>query len=429
MRGRRAFLGSMATVAGIGLAGCSGDDGGTESETPTTSESDLSASSPADVDPTATAMAGSIAFPTLDADEPTYRKWIPADDSPLGLWGAVNLARIRESKSRLPADEYEGLTSPATTGDYLGIEFEAFDTVIRPLSGPGLVYPGEFDRSRIEETLTGMDYEQYDTRKDVAFYRQIDVKEAQRVAVGDEGVIKDYAGQREGFRERSMVLFETAAGDRTRYHEASDRFRAYTDAVGFPLWTNSLVGGVTSLGSGITLPESIRSSVVYGMTLHAIEGATVDRYWMRVAEDGDASSSEVRSTLEAEVLPDLRSRGNDVAIRSEERTIEVAALRPVAKTGGGTDPIQFTLRTDVEDGRLRVRHLGGDPVPLAHLTARSGDARTGFGDGALEPGESITIEIPEGAADRLHVVYSSPHTDATRSVAVVEVNTPTASDA
>jgi len=413
MTGRRRFLRAVAAATGAAVAGCSGGSG---DETDDGNGSPAAAAESNDPIPSSTARTGTggttdadgAAFPDLSAGDPTYRRWLPAEgDTRLGVWGASNLARARARRDRLPASDYESAIGFVTTGDYFGVDFADLDAFLSPLSGPGTIYPGEFDRSAIDGTLTATGYEQFDTQGNVTFYRETGAEQPARVAVADQGVIEDPYGTPESFRDRSVALFETAAGDRQRRHEADERVRRYTDAVGFPLGVASLEppgssGGMA--GVSIQLPDGVRQSAAVGRTEHVTDEATVDRTWLYVVAD-DRSPADVLSTLEG---GDYSVGDAEVAFRRDGRVVEAAVVRPIGNPGGGADPPLLTLDAAITDGELILTHRAGDTLALDRVTVRIGAETYGV-EGSLAPGNSTTVDgLPADPDDDVLVIYESP---------------------
>jgi hypothetical protein len=384
---RRRYLLAAGWAGVVGTAGCLwGSDGGGNSADPE--------------------------FPSFSAGELTYRDWFPADETQslgFGAPVAINFERYREQRSELSAMDYETGTGWAGVGDYLGIEFEEMGSAILTDGGPGLVYPGEFDRDAIDETLQSTGYEQTETRDDVVFYQFSDGENSNTVAVGNEGIIRDFLWDSDNFVDDSMVLFETARGERDRLHEVSERSRRYTDAVGWPLAVVPLRTGTQDpMGDNPNfLPEEVADSVVYGESRYYADGDMIDRYWVWTTEDGDSSPDDVREALDTNGRLALGTETNQIAIRSDDRLHEIAVIEPVEEPGDGEGPLQYTLRATVEDGTLRVTHRVGDPVPLDRLAAYVDGEEMTLGEGTLEPGNEVTLDVGT-IEDEIPIIYTSP---------------------
>jgi len=431
MTGRRSFLRAVAVAAGAAVAGCSGGSGN-ETNTdggggPEPNSGGTGTSTPGSASTTARSGTGAgtdtdVPFPDLTADDPTYREWLPADgEARMGNWAAQNLSRIRSRRNRLPATDYESGMSLVSAGDYFGVAAADMTGAIGTITGPGTVYPGSFDRATVDATLTDSGYEQFDTRGNVAFYRERATAEPARFAVGDAGVVEDQYGTREAFRDRTVVLFETAAGDRQRLHETDERFRRYSNAVGWPLGTTRLIpAGSGMLGSSVQLPENVRQNAAVGQAEHVVDGATVSRVWLLTAADSDLSPAEVRSQVESGAGGNL-SADIDLAVRRDGRVVEAAVIRPVENAGGGVDPPRVTLDASVADGSLRLANLAGDTLDLARVTVRVG-TDTYDVEGSLAAGELTAVEgIPTDTEDTIRVIYESPSGSGSVTLARVEL--------
>jgi hypothetical protein len=431
MSGRRRFLRALAAATGVAVAGCSGGSGdGTSTDGGAGPEPDSEGTTTTPGSAATTARSGTAAagtdtgvpFPELGADDPTYRNWLPAEgDARLAGWAARNLSRVRARRDRLPAEAYESAMGLVAAGDYFGVDVAELSGFVNALSGPGTVYPGSFDRSTVDATLTDSGYEQFDTRGNVAFYRETDAAEPERFAVGDAGVIDDVYGTPERFRERAVVLFETAAGDRQRLHEADERFRRYSDAVGWPLGATQLVpaGSRIQFGSGVQLPEAVRRNAAVGQTEHVVDGATVSRLWLWTTADGDLSPAAARSQVESGAGGDLPT-DVDLAVRRDGRVVEAAVIRPVESAGGGVDPPRVTLDETVADGALTLANRAGDTLSLDRVTVRVG-SDTYAVEGSLAAGDATTVGgVPTDTGGTIRVIYESPSGGSSVTLATVE---------
>lgn len=435
MTGRRQFLRAVAAATGAAVAGCSGESGEeTSADGGAMPNANGGAASNGDGVTTnaggvTTARAGTgagtdtgVPFPDLGAGAPTYRRWLPAEgDARLAGWAAQNLSRVRARRDSLPAAAYESAMGYVAVGDYFGVDVADLSGFVNALSGPGTVYPGSFDRSTVDAALADGGYEQFDTRGNVAFYREATAAEPARFAVGDEGVIEDRSGRSEAFRERAVALFETAAGDRQRLGEADERFRRYSDAVGWPLSVTQLVTAGSAMrigGGGLRLPDAVRENATIGRTEHVTADATVSRLWLWTTAEGDLSPAEVRSRL-AGTRGDLDT-GVDLALRRDGRVVEAAVIRPVESAGGGVDPPRVTLDATVADGRLKLANRAGDALSLGRVTVRVG-SDTYDVSGSLAAGDATTVDgVPADTGSTIRVIYESPSGSSSVTLATVE---------
>lgn len=389
-RGVLQRLGAL-TVAGA-VAGCQGEpefegepsgDGQPDDESPGKDQQ----SEPPD----------RVEFPELSAGEPAYREWIPPKDLlDLGLVFANNLSRVRERREQLPADEYQSGTRELIGTDYFGVPFERLDGQIAMPLASVTVYFGRFDRSEIAETLRATGYEVTDSRSDVTIYSNAD-REG-RFAVADSGVIEARGPREPGqqsFGETAVVLFETAAGQRTRRYETSESFRRFADEVGWPLGVVPPIrASEIELGDlENVIPESAREQVHVGSGSHTTGTATVRRWWLWAPAEG-----ATRELLEASVADasyaELASEGEDVAVRQGDGVSEIALVATHEETGGGVAPPIATVEATLNDGTLVLEHLAGEAIPLEHVVIE-GRETTYRPSGTLEPGDSLRIDERE----------------------------------
>lgn len=419
---RREYLTTLGVAGITGMAGCS-DGSGNDTEQPngdTNGNSDGS-------DSTST-----VEFPSLSADDPTYRKWQPGTGEMKGLFAAAhNIGRYRDHRSELPAETYESGSMWAMFGGYVGIEYDELDGVLVGLGGPGVVSIGSFARSDVESRLEAMPYEQYTTGSDVTYYRWDRGESLQLVGVGAEGVIsgtgrQDADDPATRFVDETTVLFETARGERPRLHEENDLYRQYTDAVGWPLvaWATSprQLGGQGGLGVQSSLADAvsddIATSVRVGPGTYLADGAVVERYWLWTIEDGSASPADVAAAYQDNsAQSELADDGKSLAVRRDGRVVDVGVLDPIANAGGGADPVLVSLDMTRDGQTVTVEHVAGGPVPLSRVTVRAdGDTVDALTDGTLSPGSSRSFEVP-GDTDTVRLVYSPPHSEDTTLIA------------
>jgi len=424
---RRRVLAASVPVA-VGLAGCGGGGGG---ETDPTMAGGTGAP---DGSETTTARPGTASFPELSADDPTYRRWQPGTGDVAGLQDAAyNIGRVRGRRDALPAGIYERRAGWAMFNGYVGVAFDELDGMMQGLRSRAAVYLGSFGRDDVTERLAGLPYEQFERTDGVDYYRWDRTGATTFVGVSDAAVVAGPAWATEDdpagtFVAETTSLFATAAGERPRLHEESELYARYTDAVGWPLyaWVDEPVaaqsGGVATNDfppGGEAVPEDVGESVRTGVAGHVADGAVVDRYWLWTTDDGPASPADVRAAYENPVVRRAvltTTGGDEVAVRADGRVVEVAVLDRVTDPGGGTDPPLVAVEATVDGGTLTLEHHGGDPLPLGQVTVPVGDESLSLGAGELRPGESASVDLPDGAAPQA-VVYSPPAADVTTIIA------------
>jgi len=397
---RRALLRTLGAVAAGGvLAGCQGGE-----EDP-------------DNDTTPGPAPDRTEFPTLSADEPTYREWIPERTALSADWiSAVNFAQLREQKDALSARAYERLTRWAARGDYFGVPFEAIDGQIVVHRESLVVHLGEFDRDAVQETLTSTGYQERETRGEITFY--LDDTRNRAFAVGEQGVIEGSALRDGSFPEKAMTLFETAAGERTRRVESSEPLALFADEVGWPL-TVTLPREWAELDTERRFEDQIPTEAwydtYYGTATHAADESLVSRHWL--GAPGDEGSAELlRSAFKEAEFTNINEP--QVAVRETISGAELAALAPFETTGDGSDPIQVTLTASVEDGTLILDHRAGDTIPAERVRVRwEGNEYTPTE--GIEPGETRRVEGQQFTGS-VRVEYTRPNGDPLAQLAQVD---------
>lgn len=417
---RRRLLRALGTAAAGGvIAGCQDVDDNEEPEENDTEQDD--AENENDVSPGE--VPDRVDFPELSAGEPTYYEWIPTgEEFDLGATLAVNFSRVRAKRDELPPGVYENLTASVTGNGYFGVDFEDLDGEIFSINRGLSIYPGEFDRAEIRETLRTTGHERYETRGTVSFYRQ--PERGSYFAVGERGIISPLDDDAGEFPTVATRLFETAAGERPRRRDVSESFRRFTEEVGWPLQV-ALPNQTGEEGEGLptglseAFPSAALGRVSIGLGQHLVAEGVVDRWWLWTPTADESTRRLVRTSLEDADFAAFASSEEAVAVRHTDRVSEIARIRRRERTGGGLRPPQFALSATVSDGVVVLSNRAGDPAPLEHITVRSdGDERTL--SGTLKQGDSTRVEGLE-VGDRIYVVYSPPHTDTT--TALLEVNT------
>lgn len=420
---RRGLLAASVSAA-LAVAGCS-----SISDTPadTTDVGPDAATTPAEAT-TGDGQTRETGLPELGADDPTFRRWQPVPDEVGWRFDAAhNLSRLRERRGRVTAGTYESNSLWAMFGGYVGVEYDEMDGLLVGLGAPASVVMGSYTRSDVESRLRASPYEEYAANKDVTYFEWSDTDLSRLVGVGDEGVVfgpadEEASNPREAFVTATAPLFAVRRGNRPRYHEANDRYRRYTDAVGWPLIAGTTVprsidGGIGSGGSAAlarAVDDDVAASVRFAYAEHVADGSLVDHYWLRVTDDADLSPEAVASAFRSQgAQQELTDDGESVAVRRDGRIVEVGVVEPVEDPGGGVDPVVAAFDATLDGTTFTLEHLVGDALPLSHVTVLAGTERVnGVGDGTLAPGQSLVLDVPEGA-ENVRATYSPPHTDST----------------
>ena len=422
---RRRLLAGSVPVA-VGLAGCSFRWGpkNDDADGRATTADPADDTGPSDgVATTERPNDDLFRYLSVTAGDPTYRRWQPGTGDRQGVQSiAYNVAYARDFRSDLPASEYETRTLWAAVYGYVGVEYEELNGVIGGIAGRGAAYVGSFERADVTERLTTTPYQRFETAEGVDYYRWGRSGGTRFVAVGDAGVVAGPARQdaddpARAFVDETVPLFATAAGDQLRRHEESATYERYTDEVGWPLsvWIDppriaAGEGADDVLPGGSAVPDDVAASVRVGYGRSVAGNELVDRYWLWTTADGPAGPETVRAAYDD---PEVRAAAlgdtdeGELAVRRADRVVDVAVQEPIADSGGGRDPPLVAADATVESGTLTLEHFAGDPLPLAQVSVPVGDESLSLGDGMLPPGESLPVDLPDGAAPQA-VVYSPP---------------------
>lgn len=427
---RRTYALSLASLGTVGLAGCSGSD---DQQSAATTGSTPENQSTADSDqPTTETDAERVEeeFPSLSADDPAYRDWIPATGELSGAFDAAfNFSRIRESKAQLPAETYEGLASWAMFGGYIGMEYEEMEGFLGGISVGAVAYLGSVTPSTVAERLEPTRFELFERQNDATYYREAVREQPTLLGVGTEGII--YGGGGAGdpeqvsreFIDTASTLFETVRGERPRLHEESELYRQYTDSIG---WPQSAIVSLPSIqprqsdvgaSSSRSIPaqgafsEETVSNIRFGRGQYLAEQSLVEVYWLRLADTADTTLAELRDRYRER---DVRSQLDDeqrLAVRLDDPALEVAVATPIEEPGGGTDPQLVELDVSIEGRTATITHVAGDPLALENVVVFAGGEETNPTSGVLSAGESLTVEV--GNVDQVSVIYEAPSASST----------------
>jgi len=395
------------TAAGVGLAGCS---------SPFDDEDDDSQQINGQY---------SAEFPSLSADEPAFREWIPAGEREKMFVAMYNLAYLRESRAEIPAEAYESAANWPLLDGYIGIEFDEIETVLLSLELGGNLYTLSVSAKTVIDRLDKTPYEQFGQQGSVTYFRDSRNEPADLLAVSDNGVISgrsnpDEAQPAEEFLDNTQAVFETANGDRERLVDDSDLYAQYTSEIGQPLfvavtpWEGD-ERGITP--DGVELDEEMKRSIHSGGGQYVTTEAVVDRFWLRVKDDASVSAKRLEETYRDAAAGAEFDNESDVAIRRDGQVVDLAFIEPIDSPGGGVDPPLVSLDISITGNTAIIDHLTGDPLPLDQITIQADD-EIQPGSGALLPGEQIRVTV--GETEEFHLVYDSPSGGHTSRIAEYE---------
>lgn len=292
------------------------------------------------------------------ADEPAYRRWLPA---PATFEDGGSHYRVTYVEpSSIAGDEPEEFVGrravEKASVDHFGIGFEEYDAYLN--CDLGTVIEAEFDVSAVANALAQNGYEPDGSYRGYELFARSDVP--RRAAVREGTVV--WSSRRVHNNPDVGALVDTAAGDRQRYHDASPSFERITDAIGASrlVVVGPSFGGLTADAELAAVGFRFADGAAYQVVdLLFPDGAvpTVDRF-----------ARDVRGveelTDEAEVF--------DAEIDGRLATIETRLPR----RGGGepspfADPPQVTWGAsyDGDAERLTIHHEAGDEIDTDLLWA------------------------------------------------------------
>jgi len=337
-----------------------------------------------------------------DVGEPTYRGWLPApsafetehidDDYTVSATvpGEVGL-RGSDRTISMP----RSMLSPWM--DYYGIEYDAYDRVVR--AGPAVVAEADVDRDVVRETLAPTGYEPAGEYRGYELFERPDRPRA--VAVGDEAIVT--AGGDAPARN-ARVFVDAGRGDVTPYHEVDEDFRRITGAAGDSpfVW----------LFSWRTAPEHSFETVYTTLSFRFDEEAAyVVEHWLLEDADG-VTERDVKEALNE------RTRAQDafsvdVTLEGRLATVEMRGdgsvwdFQPRSTVERNWPLVTWGLDHDPDAETVTIRHEGGGTLDAEALTVffaeAPGDREPAqFADeyARVGPGDALTVDVggvPDGA--------------------------------
>jgi hypothetical protein len=163
-----------------------------------------------------------------DADDPTYRQWLPTPSVAATDREHYNVLFRRPSAIDYVAPVRFAVPKKSllTDLDYVGVDYADYD---RLLATPfGIVLEGGFDAATVTDTLADTGYAPDGSYREFDLFARSD--DPRTVAVGDDTVV--YASDRLHRAADIRALVDAKAGRVERYHEADDRFARASEAIG-----------------------------------------------------------------------------------------------------------------------------------------------------------------------------------------------------
>jgi hypothetical protein len=307
-------------------------------------------------------------------------------------------------------------------GGYVGMEYEEMEGVLFALGSGIVVYTGPVTASTIRSRLDGTSYEQFDQRQGITYYRASESEDADLLGVGGEGIVYGSAeddaetiGQ--PFIEKTVPLFETARGDRSRLHEEPDLYEEYTDSVGWPLYTYVRLPQFRDpdrrynpqlIPADDQMPDEMVAAMRPGYAQYLADDSVVDLHWLWIAEGMDITPAEVREGYRTAWIRNQFDERR-LAVRTEGQIVKVALIEPIETAGDGSDPPIVTLAVRIESETAILEHVVGDPVNLERITIWVDGEEISAGSGTLSPGETVRVDISAAdETDEADVVYEFP---------------------
>ncbi|GGN98466.1 MULTISPECIES: hypothetical protein [Haloarcula] len=359
-------------------------------------------------------LGSSLSYGRLDvppADEPAYRRWLPTPDAFETRYddgysfGSVEPGPyVADAPRKFRARRALFKLEP----DYFGIGFENYDRMVT--SNLGVVVEASFDRDAVASTLIGSGYAPDGTYRGYDLFARRDTE--RRVAVGDGVVVWTNAVEHPA--ANLELLIDTGAGDRTRYHEASDAFAAVSAAVGA---SRQVIAGPYSMDP--------RGDSEFGADAFRLgDDATYQVLAMHFAAGRTPTQESLESAFRESYRLTEESQGAEITVDGRLATVEARApRRESVDPTPDVDPPQVTWGASTDAGveALTLRHEAGDAVPAEWLWL---DFEDGAGPNevekislwpdreTVEPGDTTTVDLRDhGDPSAVNVVLSSGGTD------------------
>lgn len=354
------------------------------------------------------ATAGCLSLPPLGsnqsfgritpppADDPTYRRWVPApselDGDRTQFEQGVVCSHPVEMSGPAPSLFlfWRGLTK--TRLDYFGVGFADYD---RCLETPfGVVVHADFDLEAVGETLVESGYEREGSYRGYTTYARSDIP--RRAAVRDGTIV--WASERVHENPNVEILIDTGAGDRPRYHEVDEDFERITDALGASRTTSvrSDADGGGPTGTADFVGTGFR---IDGDTLFQIEKLLFPEGRAPSARELESAfSGRSYFTDEADVF--------DVTVDGRLGTAEARVPMSRGTRTAETAPPQVTwgVSFDPSSRTFTLRHEAGASIDASRLTYRTIGAESGRavdrgspwgGNETVSPGDEATIDLSD----------------------------------
>jgi hypothetical protein len=341
------------------------------------------------------------------ADEPTYRRWLPAPasvDQPVEPYHFVAL----QSPAMRPGAPELFVARQARVKaslDFFGIGFENYDSLVN--SNFGAVVRAAFEETSVRETIRNSGYERTGEYRDYVVFARDDIP--RRVAVGDGVVVWTSAYHHDTPNLEALVA--AGAGERPRYHEQRAAFDRLTTAAGGNPYLGVNAASRDPTGRPAMVADAIRfgDDAAYQVVHYAYLS---DRVPTRRALERALETDDYRFADGASAF--------DVQLDGRLATVETQVpLHPGRELAPEYELPQVTwgVTHDRDAGEIRFRHEAGEPVPGERLfydvdrPAAPGkiDRRPLWRSvRTVDPGAEATVDLAEHPdATALNLVYST----------------------
>jgi hypothetical protein len=289
--------------------------------------------------------------------------------------------------------------------DWFGIGYRAYDTYLN--TPAGTIIGAEFDPSAVAQTLLDSGYRRDGEYAGADLFARDDVW--RRVALREGTIV--WSNERIHEAPDIEAVLDTHAGDRPRYHEASDSFAELTDAIGASRMVIAGPGFGDPTDRATLGADAFRftdEAVFQVIKLHfpADDVPTTDE--LESAFRDSYNTTEEARTLDVEIDGQLGS----IEARVPRSDPDAHSVEPLA------DPPQITwgVSYDPDAGIVQLRHEAGETVDADLLWY---DIDTETSPGKIEkrplwedrdevtPGATATVDLSERSESTAVQVFLS----------------------
>jgi hypothetical protein len=351
---------------------------------------------------------GRVDTPERAGDEPTYRRWMPAEEALPEVENPPDVADmhwVSVTPGNLGMDELGaefriGAAVVMTALDYFGYAFEHYDNVYG-LGRLGAVAEGDIDTGVVTETLEDSGYTSDGTYHDWELFNRTDIPRT--VAISDEAIVQSNVENRRVFIE---TLLDAGDGRIGRRHERDESFDTFSE------WVGSYPTLLEGFGGDFTDPEPDQSVLAYTFD----EDAAYYIYLQQYPDGETPTKGEIQHALEDSMERAMQAWAVDIEIDEPQVAVEMRVDKEEFQDDFVEDRTPYlTWGIDDSGEKVTIRHEAGESVPLDQVDIKPGDAlldRPPEGT-VLEPGDELTFTLaafPDGV-EQISLVYNYAGTD------------------